>query len=386
MKENKSILIIDDDEDYCTLVKTALKESYECHVAFSGKEGIQAFNENEVSVAIVDLDLPDMNGFEVCKTLDQSRNNKRHDFSLFVITGDDELKTKLNAFEMGADDYISKPFELKELHSRIRRSITYLENKKALIKEGNDTRDLANTAMAQASKYSYVMNFFKQLNHCKDQDQVADKFFEAMSFFNFDASICIDIGTPKYYTKNIPSISPIEKNIYEMLKDSGRLYPFGRRLLVNDKSVSFLVKNVPTDEQESGEARDFLASLIEGIESKLQDLKLKSGIYTSINELQDTINSIKDDIRQTSDVTSSVMTDMITEISASFHSLEMTERQEMFFTKLIEQGAQKMNGSAAVLEKILADLELLKENLVKVKSESESKVAEEESSNTIDLF
>lgn len=384
--KKQEILIIDDDPDYCSLVSELLSAEFECTTAGTGQQGIDSFlGGSQPVIVLVDLGLPDISGFEVCEKLNET--DVDHEFAMFVVSGDDNINTKIRAFEAGAADFIAKPFELKELYTRIKRSIQFVEDQTALIEDGDTTKQMANIAMAQASQYSFVMSFFKSLNHCSDHKQVVKLFFDAMSFFNLSASIMINSQVKEYFNAGMSDISPIEKNIYELLSDRGRLYEFGQRLIVNGKNVSFLVKKMPEDEHEAGQVRDFLAALIEGIEAKLKDLELQSGFLYAIAELSDTISGIKSGMLEHNTIMSTVMSDMLTQISASYHSLDLTEEQEQFFTALVESGANKMKGAEALLEKVQLDLQALKSKmeLIEMKPDVQAE-AVDVSNDDVELF
>jgi CheY-like chemotaxis protein len=386
MNINKKILIIDDDPDYCNLVSELLSPEFNCESAYSGQQGIDAFmNRSQPILVIVDLNLPDMTGFEVCEKLNKYKTDC--EFALFVISGDEETASRLKAFEHGADDYISKPFQLKELYSRINRSIYYVHSKEKLKQEGSDTREIANIAMAQASQYSYVMNFFKALNHCQSIEEIAQVFFDAMSFFKLSASIKMVAAKDHYFDYNMGDVSPIEKSIYDLLKNSGRLYEFGSRILVNGSNVSFLVKNFPKDEHQAGQARDFLAALIEGVESKLKDLSVKTGLIEATLGLNQTISNINEGLFEHSSLMASVITNMTVEISASYHALELTDQQELFFTNLVEKSGQSMSGAEDLIKNIQQDLEnlLLKMESIQLSS-SEANNSPDDSNENVDLF
>jgi MinD-like ATPase involved in chromosome partitioning or flagellar assembly/FixJ family two-component response regulator len=112
------ILLIDDEEMYYKqLLPAAKKADYELQYARSGAEGIAAISATKPDLLIVDLRLPDLDGFEI-----MSRLRKDPHYShvpVMIITGKDDLQNKLKAFEMGADDFLVKPFEPEELVARL---------------------------------------------------------------------------------------------------------------------------------------------------------------------------------------------------------------------------------------------------------------------------
>ncbi len=386
MIKKNQILVIDDDPDYCSLVAEVLAPEFDCVLAYSGEEGLQKFEKDcDPILVIVDLNLPDMSGFEICEQLQKLKNQR--EFAIFIISGDDESKSKMRAFDIGADDYIAKPFELNELYSRIKRSIAYVDNQASLKKEGDSTRQMANIAMAQASQYSYVMNFFKSLNTCQDPKQVARLFYEAMAFFKLSASIKIEFQGEMYFDSNMGDVSPIEKSIYDLLKDHGRIYEFGKRLIINGRNVAFLIKNFPQDEHAAGQARDFLAALVEGIESKIDELKVKGAVVEATVELNQAVANISEGLNAHNIAINSVMGDMIADISSSYHKLELTDMQEEYFTDMVAKGSVQMSGAECILNTVQEELRMILRKMESIKDMS--KVAEDtqiESSDSIDLF
>lgn len=382
----QQVLVIDDDPDYCQLMTEVLSEKFDCSVAFSGKEGLLKFKDDvDPILVIVDLNLPDVSGFDVCMELKALKSTR--EFAIFVISGDEDSSSRIRAFEVGADDYIAKPFELNELSSRIDRSIDFVEGQSKLKQEGNATREMANIAMAQASQYSYVMNFFKSLNTCHNIDQVAKLFFDAMDYFSLSATIKIHLNSVVFLNSDLGDVSPIEKSIYELLENHGRIYEFGKRMLINGRNVSFLVKNFPDDDISAGQARDFLAALVEGLESKIDDLILKSSIMEVASGLTEAIETINQNLNKHNIIMNNIMSDMVTDISTSYHKLDLNDEQEVYFTDMVEKGSGRLNSADELLSEIQVSFSSL---LVKMKNiEEMSKPSDDgqvESADNLDLF
>ncbi|HSL45287.1 MAG TPA: response regulator [Anaerolineales bacterium] len=112
------VLLIDDEPFYFKLIRNALKEAeYELEYAKSSSEGLATIPAFEPEMLIVDLKLPDMDGFQILERL--RRDPKFGYVPVIVITSKDELSEKLKAFELGADDYLVKPFQPQELVARM---------------------------------------------------------------------------------------------------------------------------------------------------------------------------------------------------------------------------------------------------------------------------
>ena len=109
------ILIVEDDNDINGMINVALsKEGYECVSAYSGTEGLLRLEHEDYDLVILDLMLPGIEGNEVLK-----RTREKKNIPFIVLSAKDELDTKVELLTLGANDYMTKPFEIKELLARV---------------------------------------------------------------------------------------------------------------------------------------------------------------------------------------------------------------------------------------------------------------------------
>ncbi len=110
------ILIVDDEKNIVELIKFHLKkESYRVIEAYKGKDALELFKKEKPDLIILDLMLPDMGGFEICKLI-----RKESKVPIIMLTAKGEEVDKILGFELGADDYLTKPFSPRELLARIK--------------------------------------------------------------------------------------------------------------------------------------------------------------------------------------------------------------------------------------------------------------------------
>ena len=116
MNEKQTIMVVDDDPNIAQLVKLYLeKEGYEVTVETRGDDTMAAFQKNPPSLMLLDVMLPGMDGWQVCRGIRQMSN-----IPIIMLTAKDETFDKVLGLELGADDYITKPFEGKELVARVK--------------------------------------------------------------------------------------------------------------------------------------------------------------------------------------------------------------------------------------------------------------------------
>lgn len=111
-----TILIVEDEKKIARFLELELKhEGYDVLTAFDGRSGLDTAMENDPDLLILDLMLPELSGIEVCRRL-------RHtsDLPIIMLTAKDDVSDKVMGLDMGADDYVTKPFAIEELLARIR--------------------------------------------------------------------------------------------------------------------------------------------------------------------------------------------------------------------------------------------------------------------------
>lgn len=109
------ILIAEDNQRLAERIVYKLKDSFTFDTAITGKEVLALTSKIDYSVIILDLGLPDMNGLEVCESIRKSKL----DTPILILTGDNEIITKVSLLDAGADDFMNKPFDVKELKARL---------------------------------------------------------------------------------------------------------------------------------------------------------------------------------------------------------------------------------------------------------------------------
>ena len=116
MKDKQTIMVVDDDPNIAQLVKLYLeKEGFEVTVETRGDDAVAAFQKNPPSLMLLDIMLPGMDGLTVCREV-----RKISQIPIIMLTAKDETFDKVLGLELGADDYVTKPFEGKELLARIK--------------------------------------------------------------------------------------------------------------------------------------------------------------------------------------------------------------------------------------------------------------------------
>jgi two-component system response regulator VicR len=117
--DDRTILIIEDEKSISDIVRYNLtKEGFNVDTAFDGREGLNKALDGDYDLVLLDVMLPTMDGFEICKKL-----RAKSEVPIIMLTAKEEEVDKVLGLELGADDYITKPFGLRELIARIKANI-----------------------------------------------------------------------------------------------------------------------------------------------------------------------------------------------------------------------------------------------------------------------
>jgi DNA-binding response OmpR family regulator len=116
MNKPVNVLVIEDDPAICELITLyAEKSGYRVSIAHNGMTGLDLFYDTPADLVILDIMLPEMDGWEVCKEIRRFEKTP-----IIMLTGKGESRDKLKGFDLGADDYLVKPFDPSELMARIK--------------------------------------------------------------------------------------------------------------------------------------------------------------------------------------------------------------------------------------------------------------------------
>ena len=130
----KKILIVDDEKPISDIIKFNLtKEGYDVVTAFDGNEALEVFNQETPNLIILDLMLPEKDGLEVAREI-----RKTSHVPIIMLSAKDSEIDKVIGLEIGADDYVTKPFSNRELLARIKAHLRRTENIESAVAEENN--------------------------------------------------------------------------------------------------------------------------------------------------------------------------------------------------------------------------------------------------------
>lgn len=185
--EERKILIVEDEKKIATTLKKGLAENgYHVDLAFDGLIGKRLFESNSYDLLILDINLPGINGYDLCKAI---RNTNQH-IPIIMLTAMNTTEDKIEGFDTGTDDYIIKPFEFKELLVRIRALLKRTMNqqlptgnilKVADLEMNLDTKEVKRADQSitlTAKEFQLLEYFMRNRNRVLSRADIAERVWE----------------------------------------------------------------------------------------------------------------------------------------------------------------------------------------------------------------
>lgn len=169
MHDKQTILIIEDTKDLVDLLVRRFELDYNTVYALGGREGIEKAGEKRPDIILLDVNLPDMSGFDVLNELKSTEETA--EIPVLVMTALSDMENVLAGFKMGAEDYLVKPFNFTELSARVNAHLTIRKLQKKLIgiERLNALREVAvsfsheiNNPLMAISAYAHAMKLQKE--------------------------------------------------------------------------------------------------------------------------------------------------------------------------------------------------------------------------------
>lgn len=341
------ILVIDDDPIVGKVVAKALQEC-DCTLftAKNGELGIAAAIEHNPDIILLDVEMPGMNGYEVCEKL---RNiPETQDTSIVFLSSHGSLKERLQGYEVGADDYIVKPFEPKFLIARIEVLANYNEHRRELILERDLAQKTALIAMSGTSELGQAMHFLEKSLSLSTLEELAKGTLEVTDRLSLDCCIYINLHGQAYWFDSDGEPSPLEKELVEMSDRSSRFLDFGENTLVNYPLASILAKNMPLgDPERYGRIKDLLPVLLSALNTRLSMISTQMALSNQNEELKKSIRMIRSNlyglgttILQNREDSTKIMQDLMQELNADLLRMGLEEDQEDYLIDRLDNAIE----------------------------------------------
>jgi CheY-like chemotaxis protein len=356
MKANFEILAIDDDKLSRKIITKALDgNGFSIRLAHDGVEGIAQVNEKKPDIILLDVEMPGMNGYEVCEKLRQSYENS--DIPIVFLSSHSSLRERMQGYEVGADDYIVKPFESEHLVARINVLLKYREQRQELQAQYEVAKKTAMLAMTGNSELAVGMQFLERSYIYTTYDELAQGLFDATDQLKLSCCLMITTCDGVLWFSSEGSIKPLEMELIEMADKSTRFFDFGSRTIVNYQEISLLVKDMPLDDMERyGRIKDLLPVLLSAVNTKCSILKTEKALESQSVKLLSSFGRIRTsfyylvkNLMENQHMSTEVLNKMVQDLNMDLLRMGLDDDQEDYLLKridgAIEEAATQIDAS-----------------------------------------
>jgi two-component system response regulator VanR len=211
------ILVVDDEKEIADLVAFYLEsETFEVVTCYSAETALQNVSQREFDLAILDIMLPGVNGFEICKMIRES-----HNYPVIMLTAKDEEIDKIRGLMLGADDYMTKPFRPLELVARVKAQLRrYKRYNNSPVSEAQDSSLLVHGGLVMNVKTHECQLDEKPLVLTPTEFSILKILCERKGEVVSSEELFHGIWKDEYYSKSNNTITVHIRHLREKMKDS----------------------------------------------------------------------------------------------------------------------------------------------------------------------
>ncbi len=212
----EKILIVDDERDIADLLEVYLKnENYIIYKYYSAKEALAFIKEEEVDLAILDIMLPDINGFTLCQKI-----REKYVYPIIMLTAKDEETDKITGLTLGADDYVTKPFRPLELVARVKAQLRRYNKYTPIPTENEPVTLLAYKKLTLNAKTYECELDGEALSLTPTEFSILRILLEKQGTVVTLEELFHEVWKDEYYSKNSSTITVHIRHLREKLKDT----------------------------------------------------------------------------------------------------------------------------------------------------------------------
>jgi len=271
------ILLVEDDSTSQLMLKTMLAE-HQLTIVDTGEAGLESVIENLPDMVILDINLPGIDGYVTCRRLRLIEQTKST--PILFLSCYSDLEDRLQAYGAGGNDYVSKPFDINELLSKIAFHSITVDLQQQAAQELNSSHKLLIEVQTSAAKLQSISRFIQATLFCHDIDTLFHHFFKTAKEIGINCILKIESkdGIEIRSTSYEPSV--LEKEILEMSRAIERIHSFG-----NDRAI-FRWGHATLLTRKVGDMIDTLALFMDALEAGIKAVDSESKLLEQVASLE----------------------------------------------------------------------------------------------------
>ena len=287
----KLVLAIDDDKYVHHIIEESLAGFCKIIHAKDGDEGLRLTNKYNPDIILLDIEMPGMSGYDVCKTIKQSQNTQ--DIPVMFLSSKIELSDRVKGYSVGASDYITKPFNAEELIARIKVLYEYRQKCAKLKLDIVKANKTAEIAMTESGDMGRIMRYVGQSYHANNFQSLSEYFFTFFAPLNLDVVVVFWYQSKGIFYSQQSGVCPLEQELLEQHRHAQRFVDIGSSTIINYPKVSLLIKNMPVDNDALyGRYKDLFPHILEVTNEKVVTMERSESSYEQAAQISTALQDI----------------------------------------------------------------------------------------------
>ena len=348
MDNQTKVLVVDDDSFMRDIFAMTLSDSYTFLSAENGEEALKLAEAKCPNLIILDVEMPNMDGYELCRRLKENANTSGA--PIIFVSAHDQIEERLKGYEAGGEDYIIKPFDPQELKAKVAQLLKIVSERARLKEMASYASSTAMTAITSLGEIGALLASLKNFNASTDEKTLAEAVLSGLKPFELRGVVQIRTQEKKVSISAQGEASPLEISVIDNMSVMDRITHFKSRMSINYPHVSILVNNMPTDDPDRcGRLRDHLAMLVEGAEMKASEIIAENesrqrgeAIEHAAISVTKMLAEVDHAQRQSKLSTSMAVYEFTEELGKAYVRIALTDEQERFMADIIKTGLGKI--------------------------------------------
>ncbi len=341
MHAKTHIAVVDDNPPQRMILSRLLESNYRVSTFDNGEKFLAS--EEAFDAVLLDIEMPGLNGYETCRKLRARTEGK--EIPVIFVSAHDTAPERVEAYEAGGDDFVTKPITASELRYKLKGAIEHRLRVQDLAALSSNAQQVAFTAMISMGDLGVVIDFLRNSYNNRSYESIAQKLINAISAWGLLGIVQVRGRNGHLDRSSAGDISPLQASVLETMRGMGRIFELGSRAIVNYKHVSLLIQNLPTDDPDKvGRLRDHLAVLAEGADMRVAALDAvdernlqKNGITGALAELRNALQRIGEQNRGNRANGQNLMLESLENLSRTLPTLGLTDSQVGYVDDLLKE-------------------------------------------------
>lgn len=347
-KLENHVLVIDDDKFIHKFVSKAVDDKFNVSFAETGRAGIEKAKALDPDIILLDVEMPGINGYEVCDVLKQDEFTRST--PVIFLSGKSEIREKMIGYEVGGVDFVTKPCEDEELIAKLMVHSTSKKQNQLLERQAKSASKAAHAALTDNSLQGKIVQFVDELQEIHSFELLSEHIFRLAKSFSLKCCLLVQSAEQNYFFSSSSAVTPIEKDLMVALLMKGkRFHDFGIRTQINYPRLALLIKNMPLNHREEyGRIKDLLPAALNAADARVQTLDTENALRNqsdSLNIVLENINNtlfkLSGQLTENQNKIISTLKSMLAELEAKLPHMGLEDDQEAYLLERIDQAVSE---------------------------------------------